>query len=388
MRNAIRPLLILTVLLVLAGCAGKRNAVPVELQREAKVPGFTHIRIYGDASAEDIRKIMGNVEEKRPADYSRDEFNMLSLSGGGSGGAFGAGFLCGWSSTGERPQFDLVTGISTGSLIAPFAFLGSGYDRLLEMFYTTYSTDDLVKYRMSGQAFFSTAPLRAALETYISDDMIDAIAEEFRKGRTLAIGTTNLDEMRPVYWDIGAIAQHRTKAARKLIRDVILASASIPVAFPPVYIEVEAGGKRYDEMHVDGGVTNQVFAYPPALHLGKALEEYGGFKAASIYIIRNDQITSPGMMVEPTMESIAARSMEGLLRNQGVGDLYRIYYTAQRDGVEFNLAFIPPSFEEESEEMFDTRYMNKLFKLGFEHGAGETPWFKSPPYEADAPIQE
>jgi len=387
MHNTIRSLVILTALLLLTGCAGNRNAVPVELQHQAEVPGFKHIRIHGDASAEEIQELMSGGGKKRPANYSKDEFTMLSLSGGGSDGAFGAGFLCGWSTTGERPEFDLVTGISTGSLIAPFAFLGSGYDRLLKMFYTTYSTKDLVKYRLSGQAFFSTAPLRATLETYISDEMIEAIGEEFRKGRTLIIGTTNLDEMRPVYWDIGAIAQHRTKEARKLIRDVILASVAIPVAFPPVYIGVEANGEKYDEMHVDGGITNQVFSYPPALHLGETLENFGGFKTASIFIIRNDLVISPGKVVAPSMEAIATRSMEGLLRNQGVGDLYRIYYTAQRDGVDFNLAYIPPSFEEKSEEMFDANYMSKLFEVGFDQGAGATPWHKSPPYEWAAPIQ-
>ncbi len=204
---------------------------------------------------------------------------MLSLSGGGADGAFGAGILSGWSARGDRPTFTMVTGISTGALIAPFAFLGPEYDMLLKLFYTTFSTEDLARPLPVGSAisrngFFSTKPLREALKQYISAEVITKIATEYRKGRRLIIGTTNLDLMRPVYWDIGAIAQHRSEKNDQLIRDIILASVSVPVAFPPVFITLEAGGNTYDEMHVDGGVTNQVFAYPVSLDLKKVLAQF------------------------------------------------------------------------------------------------------------------
>jgi predicted acylesterase/phospholipase RssA len=192
------------------------------------------------------------------------EHDYLVLSGGGGNGAFGAGLLAGWTAHGSRPEFQIVSGVSTGALIAPFAFLGPAYDGTLRDVYTRYSTEDLVESRsllsiVRGDAALSTARLRALIAHYLDDAVIAAIAAEGARGRSLFVGTTNLDAGRPVVWDITRIAAHGTPAARELIYDVILASTAIPGAFPPVMIQVEAHGLRYDEMHVDGGVTSQLF---------------------------------------------------------------------------------------------------------------------------------
>ena len=198
--------------------------------------------------------------------------NYLSISGGGADGAFGAGLLKGWSESGTRPEFWAVTGISTGALIAPFAFIGSDYDDELESLYTTLSTSDLVKKRsliagLTSDAFGDTAPMREVLQKHIDAEMIEEIAQEYARGRRLLIGTTNLDAKRPVIWNIGAIAAVGTDESAQLIRDVILASASIPGMFPPVRITARIGDEEYDELHVDGGVSSQVFLYPAQVNL-------------------------------------------------------------------------------------------------------------------------
>jgi len=369
---------------MLAGCASKRHAVPVPMQHEAALPDFNEIRFYGDTSIKDTDALAQEWGEQSQF-FSKDEdLTFLSLSGGGSDGAFGAGFLSGWSAKGDRPEFKVVTGVSTGALMAPFAFLGPGYDRLTEMFYTTFTTENIAVTRpigsaLAGDSLMSTEPLRRALKSYVTAEIIAEIGKAHRKGRRLFIGTTNLDEMRPVYWDIGAIAQYDSEEARQLIRDVILASASIPVAFPPVYFPVEVDGRKYDEMHVDGGITNQVFSYPTSIRLGEVMKKMGDTRKVLLYIIRNDALISRGTQVEPTLSSIATRSLAGLIRNQGIGDLYRMFAIARRDGVDFNLAFIPPTFDEEADEMFDPKYMKKLFKVGYDMALDADSWHAAPP---------
>ncbi|WP_432738108.1 patatin-like phospholipase family protein [Maridesulfovibrio sp. FT414] len=371
-------------LFMLAGCGLKRNPLPVALQPVATVPGYEDIRFFGDTTPKHMEKVMQTWAELSRQPGRSTEISFLSLSGGGADGAFGAGFLCGWTKRGDRPVFGLVTGISTGALIAPFAFLGPDYDNFIKVFYTTFSTNDLIRQRSyidaaSGDSVYSTEPLREALKKYVNSEFIARIAEEHRKGRRLLIGTTNLDAMRPVYWDIGAIAQYGTPESDQLIREVILASASVPVAFPPVYFKVMADGKIYDEMHVDGGVSNQVFSYPPSVHLADELEKIGEKRKITLYVIRNDSLMSEGQQVDPYLGGIAARSLAGLIRNQGIGDLYRIYYTAERDRIDFKLAFIPPDYKEESDEIFSPVYMSKLYSLGFSMALAPDPWHKAPP---------
>ncbi|NDV23293.1 patatin-like phospholipase family protein [Desulfovibrio sp. JC022] len=379
-----RQLFFFLLLILISGCGLKRNPIPVEMQAQASLPGYDQVRFFGDTTPKHMDTVMEKWAELSKNNKLPAEISFLSLSGGGADGAFGAGFLCGWTDRGDRPTFGLVTGVSTGALIAPFAFMGSDYDPFIEMFYTTFETSDLVQQRsyvsaVSGDSVYSTEPLREALKQFINHEFIAKIAAEHRKGRRLLIGTTNLDAMRPVYWDIGALAQYGTPEADQLIRDVILASASVPVAFPPVYFKVKAGDKIYDEMHVDGGVSNQVFSYPPSIHLAEELEKIGEHRKITLYVIRNDALVTEGVQVEPYIGGIAARSLAGLIRNQGIGDLYRMYYTSQRDGVDFKLTFIPPDYNEEADELFSPVYMTKLFMLGHGMAKAPNPWHTAPP---------
>ncbi len=383
--NSVFSLLsLLLLLLLVSGCGVARNALPIELHQEANLPDFSEIRFYGDTSFKDTDALAEEWAKDGVSFDTDGDLIFLSISGGGADGAFGAGFLTGWSARGDRPNFTVVTGVSTGALIAPFAFLGPKYDNLTKLFYTTFTTEDIAEYRpigsaLAGDSLMSTEPLRRQLNTYVTAKVIDEIGEAHRQGRRLFIGTTNLDEMRPVYWDIGAIAQYQNEAARQLIRDVILASASIPVVFPPVYFSVEVDGQKYDEMHVDGGVTNQVFSYPPSLRLGEVMAKMKDDRKMSLYIIRNDALVSQGIQVDPSLDAIASRAMVGLIRNQGIGDLYRMYATANRDGVDYNLTFIPSTFDEKSDEMFSPVYMKKLFKVGHDLALTSSPWHKAPP---------
>jgi hypothetical protein len=209
--------------------------------------------------------------------------------------------------------------------------------------------------------------------------MLEDIVAEHDKGRRLFIGTTNLDAKRSVIWSIGVIAKSGAPNALQLVRDILLASASIPGAFTPVYIEVEANGRRYDEIHVDGGTSSQVFLYPASLDMRWGMRQIGFKGKSRIYVIRNSRIEPDWETVKPKIVPILGNTVDTLIRTQGIGDLYRIYLGAQRDGIDYNLAFIPSDFEEKPKETFDPVYMGKLFDLGYQMAQNGYPWEKAPP---------
>jgi len=382
-----------------AGCATPQRApaVPRELQDRAIVPGMSPaIRTWGYAlSPEFLESVMkasqreqthlaaiGHTGPLPPAVY-------LAISGGGQDGTFTAGLLNGWTASGTRPEFKMVTGISTGALIAPFAYLGPEYDPVLKKFYTTITTKDVLKKRGVLAAVFEDAladnkPLRELLDTVVDQHTLDAIAAEYAKGRLLFIGTTNLDARRAVIWDIGAIASSKSPQALPLIRNIMIASAAIPAAFPPVLIDVEVDGKPYQEMHVDGGAMTQVFLYPPSFKLKEAAAAAGTVRERRGYIIRNARLDPDWADVQPRTLSIASRAIGSLIQTQGIGDLYRIYLNAQRDDIDYNLAYIPRTFDAWPREAFDREYMSQLYQLGYDMAVKGYPWEKTPPaYDID-----
>ena len=319
----------------------------------------------------------------------RPPAHFLAISGGGEDGAFGAGFLNGWTVAGGRPEFNLVTGVSTGALIAPFAFLGPQYDPVLEKFYTTTSSENIFKRRgllrgLFGDAMADSLPLANMIEENVDQPLLDAIAKEYAKGRLLLVATTNLDSLEPVIWNLTAIASSKDPSALRLFRSVLLASASIPGAFPPVMIDVDLLGQKFQEMHVDGGVMTQVFAYPPSF--SPALINEAAPRKRILYVIRNARFTSEWEEVPRNTKSIAARSIGSLIKTQGLGDLFRIFAASKRDGVEFNLAFIPTSFTAVSRNPFDYVYMGKLYDYGKQLAASGYQWHKNPP-GFDQPIK-
>jgi predicted acylesterase/phospholipase RssA len=223
------------------------------------------------------------------------------------------------------------------------------------------------------------APLRATIARFANADMLKAIGEEYDKGRVLMVGTTNLDARRPVMWNIGELAKVGTPEAVALFQDILLASAAIPGAFPPTMVDVEVDGHPYQEMHVDGGASAQVFIYPPVLQLAELSRQENVTRERRAWIIRNARLDPDWADVERRTMSIASRAITSLIQTQGVGDLYRIYSTAQRDGVDFNLAYIPESFDMELAEPFDSGYMNALYKVGYDLARAGYVWHKAPP---------
>jgi hypothetical protein len=312
------------------------------------------------------------------------DVSMLAISGGGDDGAFGAGLLVGWTESGARPEFKAVTGVSTGALTAPFAFLGSSYDDKLRQVYTQVSQKDIFEPRGLLKGFFSdamsdTTPLYRLVERYVDRPLLDAIAAEYAKGRILLVGTTDLDTPEPVFWNMTAIAASKDPRALALFRKVLLASAAIPAAFPPVMIDVEANGAHYQEMHVDGGAMAQVFAYPPSIRIADVGGAHGVDRQRTLYVIRNARLDPEWLSVRRQTMPIATRAVSSLLQTQGIGDLYRIFVTSQRDGVDFNLAFIPSTFTTPHTKQFDPTYMQALFETARGMARTGYPWQKHPP---------
>lgn len=378
----------------LSACAtpSRLPAVPVQATLRADT-GLGPVRYMVARDTASYAAEAGNLIRKEQAYLASightgllPQTNILAISGGGDNGAFGAGLLNGWTESGTRPTFKVVTGVSTGALSAPFAFLGSAYDPVLKEVYTTKSQRDIFKKRsfltgLLGDAMADTDPLYALISRHVDRALLDAIAAEYAKGRVLLVATTNFDALEPVVWNMTAIAASRDPRAPELFRKVLLASASIPGAFPPVMIDVEVDGVRYSEMHVDGGAMAQVFLYPPSFNAPEFARSLGVKRAQGprLFIIRNARLDPDWASVERRVLPIAARAIGSLTQTQGVGDLYRIYATARRDGIDYNLAFIPPTFNVEHREEFDTHYMRQLYETGRGMAAAGYPWQKSPP---------
>jgi hypothetical protein len=310
--------------------------------------------------------------------------HYLAISGGGDKGAFAAGLLNGWTEAGNRPEFKVVTGISTGSLIAPFAFLGPEYDEVIKTVYTEVSARDIYDRRSIWAAIFNdalldTRPLRELIGRYVTEDLLQHIAREYEHGRFLLIGTVDLDFQRPVIWNMGAIASSGHPQALQLFQSLMVASASIPGAFPPVMIDVTVDGKTHQEMHVDGGVATQVFVYPAGLNVGEISQEIGLVRERKLYVIRNARLDPDWATVDRRALNIVARAISSLIQYQGINDLYRLYLTALKDGVDYNLAYIGDDFDVEYTEDFDPTYMRQLFDYGYQLARKGYPWQKFPP---------
>jgi predicted acylesterase/phospholipase RssA len=385
MRGAAAAVAALALLVAACGRPPPREpeAPPVQAHTAAEVPGFPGVRSFFRGSFPlDEAAISAFVQERRAAGLPSDRFTILALSGGGEDGAYGAGLLLGWAKMGDRPQFDVVTGISTGALIAPFAFLGPDFDDELRRFYTETSTPDVAIFdfaRVLGgaPAFADTAPLRRILEEEVTPEFVALIAAEHRRGRRLVIGTTNLDAQRATLWNIGAIAATGRPDAPALIRGVMLASAAIPGAFPPVLLRIEADGAPFQELHVDGGVTLSIFAYPPALDLGRVMDALGvPPQGRTLYLIRNAKLRPEYAPTELGLVPIVQRSVSTLIKSQTIGNLIEIELVARRDRINYRLAYVPDDFAEQPNGFFDPVYMRALFDRGEQDAmqAGGYPW--------------
>ena len=393
--NLIFSTSILLILVLFTGCSKQiRFALPEQYADKANVTGMEQVRDWGDALSDyyqsDMIKSAKQMRENYPELYNNPDSNVdiLALSGGGAKGAYGIGLLKGWRDSGTIPTFRLVTGISTGALVAPFAFLGGKYLDIPAEFYTAASDRDIyikkpfAKLIFGSSSLASSLPLQGILNQIINEDLLAKIAEEHKKGRRLFVGTTNLDAKRLVIWNMGHIAALGGPRALEVFRKVILASASVPVAFPPVYFSVEADGRAYDEMHVDGGTTVEVFFYGSILDLQSAFKslDIKEIPNVRLFIIRNSMIEQKYKAVRPRIIDIASSALDNLLTNQGIGDLYRIYAVSLRDGLDYNLASLPVDYHYDSKSAFDTDEMNMLYNMAYKEAKDGYPWKKYPPY--------
>jgi patatin-like phospholipase/acyl hydrolase len=309
----------------------------------------------------------------------------LALSGGGANGAYGAGVLNGWTAAGTRPEFTFVSGVSTGALMAPFAFLGPSYDARLREVYTSGVAESLLDSPdllnvVFGSSLFGSRRLRELIARYVDEAMSAEVAAAHANGRRLFVVTTNLDAQRAVIWDMGRIASSESPQARSLFADVLAASASVPAVFPPMLIDAEAHGKRFEEMHVDGAVTAPVFTLPDAFLLGSAPPLRR--PRLNIYVLINNKVDPDFQVVPNRAVEIGGRAASTSVKAQTRSVLFDTYAAARRNGFGFNLTFIDQDVPSSTSAGFDTAYMRGLFQYGFEKTRLGQLWVRKVPSDA------
>lgn len=355
--------------LMLAGCAGWPERPPVSAadQAGAVVPGYAGMRRWADAPASEWSDWRARFLADRAAAGTTGPIDTLAISSGSDKGAFSAGYLVGWTASGKRPQFDIVTGVSTGALIAPFAFLGSAYDKDVARLYTGIRPGDIYHQRvlsglLGGPAFATSKPLEALIAAQVTPAILDTIAAEHGKGRRLLVMTTNLDAGRGMVWDMGAIAASGRPDRIALFRRILLASASIPGVFPPVLIDVDGGGRRFSELHVDGGTTSSLFALPPALLWKNDTPAMPG--GGSMTLLYNGRLTPDYKVVKPKALTIMDRALATVIAEADRANI-RAYRAFARDhDLRLELVEIDKRFDLENKQRFNPGFMRKLYGFG------------------------
>lgn len=389
--SALRGTLLLVEMLAVAGCAGRgrfRSPEP-PTPTAAGVHANNLIDPAAQAALErsgDFRnfyKLVQRVrDENRPSEMPPKR-TVLCLSGGGSYGAYSAGVLCGWTRRGDRPEFDVVTGISTGALIAPFAFLGCRYDPLLEEFYTTLSRKDIFKTRpirgLFSEAFADNTPLANQIDRVLTPEVVRQVAVEHAKGRRLYVGTTEIDSRRFVVWDLGAIASRGRPCDREVIKRILLGSSAIPGVFPPSEIEVEVGGRVLQEKHSDGGVSQALFFAPP--HTDETpVPGRNLLYGSDVFVIVAGKLYSDPKELKARALSIGASTVETVLYAQTRGDLFRLWTYSTIQGMNFHMTAIPAEYPMTGGAVdFDTKAMRGLFDTGAGLAYAGQAWRTTPP---------
>lgn len=363
--------------IILCGCAGSpRDAFDATQAAQAQPAGFHDIRVspQDPGLATRLEQDLRQGLQTNP----NAEISILSLSGGGADGAFGIGVLTGWSDRGDRPLFSVVTGVSTGALIAPFAYLGSQYDAELKEAYFGEDTTNLLQSKGLAAFFspgaYSSSGLKARVAKYVTVNMVEAIAAENSKGRRLQIGTTSLDTQMGVIWDLGAIASQgvaqgeagKTRA-RDLIREVLVASASIPGAFAPTFIPASftQGGASHElqEMHVDGSVTMPLFILPESMLTWQVPPDVA--LNAQLYVLINGNVNPRFAFTKYGTLDIISRSIDTMARAQARATLLGIQSFSSRNGFKVSVAHLPDDFQGGGLMAFDADSMRRVYEEGY-----------------------
>jgi hypothetical protein len=372
-----KKLFVFLLLFQVACSSISRTPVSATDLQDPQVPGIEGARYWADVAPTNISALLETSLRQRQASGITSDYT-LTLSGGGEDGAFAAGILSAWSEAGTRPEFMAVTGVSTGALAAPFAFLGSDYDDELKNLYGGLPPSRIFKGRfitgiLSGASVKSSDPLRQLIESYVTDDFLAKVANEHRRGRRLLVQSVSLDAQRPVLWDLGAIANSGAPNAKKVFVDVLLASAAIPGVFPPVLIDVETQDGVRDELHVDGGVYSQT-AYVPGWDIPRKYARGG-----KLYAIRNGKVEPELRVIKPGVFQVSARSLSTLIKAQGVDDLTIAYKLSLQRGAEYQATWIGTDFDHPLAEPFDPDYMRALFDYGYQRFKSGALWSDRPP---------
>jgi predicted acylesterase/phospholipase RssA len=307
--------------------------------------------------------------------------NVLVLSGGGADGAFGAGLLIGWRDSGRRPDFEIVTGVSTGAFMAALVFAGPKYDPTLRELYTNRSSADLYIDKgasgLASQSLYDDTPLRKEIERVVTPAFLADVAAEHAKGRRLYVATTNLDAGELVVWDMGQIATGDRADPLQMFQKVLRASAAVPGFFPPVYIKPQKG-KEARQAHVDGGVK------APLLLRTFMLEQK--VPGRTIHVVVNGSLSRFNYRkpVGTSVTDIGRKSIAELLRTTLDQSLYQAYVLARNAGSDFNLLAIPDDVEPSVDALtFDKAKMRVLFRAAYDIGKSGRPWLKEPPRLAE-----
>jgi len=374
--KTMRLFLLFSVLTLAACTTVRREPAPESISAFPAPIGFPSDIRFVSTDPEAIKSRFSEVLQRRRAASRDHALNILALSGGGAGGSFGAGALVGFSRYGKRPQFDVVTGVSAGALIAPFAFLGSSWDaRLDENFSGNHSEHFLIP-RWMGVLFrpglYENEPLVKFVDDFVTDEMIKEVADQAALGRLLLVATTDLDKEETIVWDMGKIAAHGDKAAHNLFRDVLVASASIPGVFPPIIIPVDSAGGRYDEMHVDASATVPFFV-APALAYVLPLDP-GTLKGANVYVIINGQLGAKPQITPVDTISILSRSFTAVLQHRARSEIALTSEFAQKYGMNLRLTAIPVSYPFEGPLDFHESSSQQLFHYGADCAQTDKLW--------------
>ena len=370
----LRGVIIGLAALALAGCAGfQREAAPIG-HPAAEPPGFATVRVSG-SDPRLIEILQRNVARTRAA--SDKPISVLALSGGGADGAFGAGVMVGWSRSGTRPEFQVVTGVSTGALIAPFAFLGPDWDAKLEDAFTGPAASGLLSPRgfgafLFGPSIYHGRPLERLVGHYVDDALLKAVARENARGRKLLVATTDLDRQETVIWNMGEIAAQGGPEARRLFRQVLVASASVPGVFPPKLIEVRDGDTVFQEMHADGGISAPFFSAPPSALFWT--EPTGLFQRARLYVIINGRLGPNPQTTQRNTVAVIGRSFDTVQLTAVRDTLGETAAFCARNGIAFQAASLPIDAARDAPFDFSAKNRKRLFGLGQRLGASGEAW--------------
>lgn len=377
--SALRTVVGLSTLLVLQGCAGLAvsESTSSDDGRDPADPPMTFRTLGADHRFSELSST--TVADRVRTLRAGETLNILALSGGGAGGAFGAGAVAGLTRSGARPAFDVVTGVSAGALVAPYAFLGPAWDAQLLEAFTGAAGDSLLQSRglavIFGSSIYSGKPLRRLIDSYASDAMIQAVAREADKGRLLLVATTDVASGEPVVWDLGAIAKNGGASARTLFRDVLLASASVPGMFPPVIIRIDEGGRAHDQAHVDGAASLPFFV--PSAFLRTTPGPLDA-RHTGVFVIIDGSLTDAGRTTRLTARAILSRSIRVGLNHLMLTTMELTAATARLDGADLQYASLPARYPPLDTFDFSANIRRPLFRYAYECAQAGRLWTRLP----------